>query len=141
MSAQACVVCHRPDDPATPEDEEPSYMQLFSVVHGIHNSHEFPGDGFVTDRDNLYNVTYPTYMSNCSVCHSADTIVPATGGSALAAANAMPVTGQGLLHLPRLDGEWRSGTSRPMQVPPDATFRTRTRLRLRRAAILLAARA
>ena len=95
ISADACVVCHRPDNPATPEDEEPSYMQFFRVVHGIHNSHEFPGDGFVTDRDNLYNVTYPTYMSNCSVCHSADTIVPATGGSALAAANLMPITARG----------------------------------------------
>ncbi len=97
ISAQACVVCHRPDDPATPEDEEPGYMQFFRVVHGIHNSHEFPGEGFVADGGRLYNITYPTYMSNCSVCHSADTIVPATGGTALAAANAMPVSGRGCL--------------------------------------------
>ena len=104
ISAQACVVCHRPDDPATPDDdEEPSYMQFFRVVHGIHNSHHFPPStlapdgGFVTDRENVYDISYPTYMTNCSVCHSDDNIVPATGGSALAAANAMPVTGRGCL--------------------------------------------
>jgi OmcA/MtrC family decaheme c-type cytochrome len=95
MSAEACVVCHRPDNPATPDDEEPSYMRLVRVVHGIHNSHNFPDGEFVTDRDNVYNITYPTYMTNCSVCHSDSTIVPATGGSALAAANAMPVSGPG----------------------------------------------
>ena len=96
ISAEACVVCHRPDDPATPnDDEEPSYMRLVRVVHGIHNSHNFPSGEFLTDRGNTYNITYPTYMTNCSVCHSDSTIVPATGGSALAAANAMPVSGSG----------------------------------------------
>jgi len=94
MSAEACVVCHRPDDPATPdEDEEPSYMRFVRVVHGIHNSHNFPDGEFLSDRDNVYDVSYPTYMTNCSVCHSDDTIVPAVGVSALAAANAMPVSG------------------------------------------------
>jgi len=98
MGADACVVCHRPDDPSTPgEDEEPSYMQFFRVVHGIHNSHNFPDGEFLTDRDNVYDVSYPTYMTNCSVCHSDQTIVPATGGTALAAANAMPVSGRGCL--------------------------------------------
>ncbi len=103
MGADACVVCHRPDDPATPdEDEEPSYMRLVRVVHGIHNSHNFPDGEFVSDRNATdperyppYDVSYPTYMSNCSVCHSDDTILPATGGSALAAANAMGVSGEG----------------------------------------------
>jgi OmcA/MtrC family decaheme c-type cytochrome len=96
ISADQCVVCHRPDDPSTPlDDEEPSYMRLVRVVHGIHNSHNFPTGEFVTDRGNAYNITYPTYMTNCSVCHSDSNIVPATGGSALAAANAMPVTGEG----------------------------------------------
>ena len=96
MGEEACVVCHRPDDPATPdEDEEPSYMQFYRLVHGIHNSHSFPDGVFVSDRDNTYDTTYPTYMTNCSVCHSDDTIVPAVGISALAAANAMPVSGTG----------------------------------------------
>ena len=98
MSAEACVVCHRPDDPATPgEDEEPSYMQFFRVVHGIHAAHTFPNEEFVSDRDNAYHTTYPTYMSNCSVCHSDGTIVPGPGVTALAAANAMPVSGRGCL--------------------------------------------
>jgi len=96
MSADACVVCHRPDNPATPgEDEEPSYMRFARVVHGIHNSHNFPDGEFVSDRDTVYDVTYPTYMTNCSVCHSDDAILPATGDSALAAANAMPFSGEG----------------------------------------------
>ena len=34
-----------------------------------------------------FEVTYPTYMSNCSVCHDSPTT--------LTAANAMPVTGPG----------------------------------------------
>ena len=97
IAAEACVVCHRPDDPATPEDDEPSYMQFFRVVHGIHAAHTFPDEEFVSDRDNAYHTTYPTYMSNCSVCHSDDTIVPGPGVSALAAANAMPVSGRGCL--------------------------------------------
>ncbi|MGB5165144.1 MAG: hypothetical protein WBN61_07805 [Woeseiaceae bacterium] len=95
MSAEACVVCHRPDNPATPEDDEPSYMRLVRVVHGIHNAHNFPEGEFVSDRGNTYDVTYPTYMTNCSVCHSDDNVIPATGGSALEAANAMPVTAEG----------------------------------------------
>jgi len=94
IAAEACVVCHRPDDPATPEDDEPSYMQFFRLVHGIHAAHTWPGEEFVSDRDGVYHTTYPTYMSNCSVCHSDDTIVPGPGVSALAAANAMPVTGR-----------------------------------------------
>ena len=93
ISANQCVVCHRPDDPATPlDDEEPSYMRLVRVVHGIHNSHNFPDGEFITDRGNAYDISYPTYMTNCSVCHSADTIVPAVGASALAAASSLCTT-------------------------------------------------
>jgi len=88
MSADACVVCHRTGA------EEPSYMSLTRVAHSIHNSHNFPAGEFVSDRDTVYNVTYPTYMANCSVCHSDDSFPPAANGaSALAAANAMPVAG------------------------------------------------
>jgi OmcA/MtrC family decaheme c-type cytochrome len=117
ISAEACVVCHRPDDPATPDDdEEPSYMQFFRVVHGIHNSHNMPDGEFLTDRGNTYDVSYPTYMTNCSVCHSDDTIVPATGGSALAAANAMPVSGRGCFSC------HGSMASFNFAGPPDLTF-------------------
>ena len=87
MSVDACVVCHIPGA---------SYGDLPYVVHGIHNSHGFPGGVFgPTGRGTTYDVTYPTYMANCSVCHSDDNIVPAAGVSGLAAANAMPVTGTG----------------------------------------------
>jgi OmcA/MtrC family decaheme c-type cytochrome len=87
MSVDACVVCHYPGQ---------SYGDIPYVVHGIHNSHNFPDGVFgPTGRGTTYDVTYPTYMANCSVCHSDDNIVPAAGVSALAAANAMAVTGPG----------------------------------------------
>ncbi len=95
LRVEACVVCHRSDDPATPEDERPSYGSVAEIVHGIHNSHNFPDGEFVSRRDTVYDVTYPTYMTNCNVCHSDDNVVPAVGVSALAAANAMPVSGPG----------------------------------------------
>ncbi|WP_405222181.1 multiheme c-type cytochrome [Lentisalinibacter sediminis] len=93
MTVDACVVCHRRDDPATPEDDRPSYGQLAEIIHGIHNSHNFPDGEFLSRRDTVYDVTYPTYMTNCSVCHSDSDVVPAAGVSALEAANAMPVSG------------------------------------------------
>ena len=87
LSVDACVVCHIPGA---------SYGDLPYVVHGIHNSHNMPDHVFgPTGRGTIFDVTYPTYMTNCSVCHSDTTIVPAAGVSALAAANAMPVTGAG----------------------------------------------
>jgi hypothetical protein len=70
----------------------------------------------VSRRPTVYDTTYPTYMTNCSVCHKDQSIVPATGGSALAAANAMPVTGR-LLQLPWLDGEPELGLHE-QQLPP-----------------------
>lgn len=91
MTVDACVVCHIGGTPG----QGPTYGQIAEIIHGIHNSHNFPGGEFVSRRPTTYDVTYPTYMANCSVCHSADNIVPATGGSALEAANAMPVTGPG----------------------------------------------
>jgi OmcA/MtrC family decaheme c-type cytochrome len=91
MSVDACVVCHIGGTPG----QGPSYGQIAEIIHGIHNSHNFPGGEFVSRRPTTYDVTYPTYMSNCSVCHSDDNVVPAAGVSALAAANAMPVTGPG----------------------------------------------
>ncbi len=116
MSADACVVCHLPDNPATPEDDEPSYMRLVRVVHGIHNSHNFPDGEFVSDRGNAYDVTYPTYMLNCSVCHDDDNVVPATGGSALAAANAMTVSGANCFTCHGGMDSW------DFSGPPDLTF-------------------
>ncbi len=79
LNVDVCVVCHRSGE------GEPSYMSIARVVHGIHNSHNFPDGKFVTDRDNTYEVTYPTYMTNCSVCHNTTEGLPV--------ANTMPVTG------------------------------------------------
>jgi len=112
MGAEACVVCHRPDDPATPDDDEPGYGQLVKVIHGVHNSHQAEGNDFLDD----YDVSYPTYMTNCSVCHSDDAILPATGDSALAAANAMPVTGSGCFTCHGSMASW------DFTQPTDLTF-------------------
>jgi OmcA/MtrC family decaheme c-type cytochrome len=71
--AQQCVVCH---DAANTD-----YPRLMEVAHGVHNSHHMPGgewEGF--------SVTYPTYMTNCSVCHDTP--------ESLAKVNAMPVTAE-----------------------------------------------
>ena len=124
MSVDACVVCHRPDDPSTPaDDEEPSYMRIARVVHGIHNSHDFPDGEFLTDRGNVYNITYPTYMTNCSVCHSDSNIVPAAGVSALAAANAMPVSGEGCFtcHGSLASWDFSGGLDFHLNIPDPAT--------------------
>ena len=72
MSATQCLVCHGSD----------GRPKLSQVVHGYHS-------GIKTWRDPIEttDITYPTNMSNCSVCHSED--------AQLAAANAMPVSGEG----------------------------------------------
>lgn len=88
-SAQ-CVVCHDASDR--------NYPWLGYMVHGIHASEQvMAGGAFVlkgkdgealTDEDTgaplTYKVTYPTYMLNCSVCHTSD--------AQLAAAINAPVT-------------------------------------------------
>jgi OmcA/MtrC family decaheme c-type cytochrome len=86
-SSEACTVCH--------DNSSTTLPTTVTMVHGIHNSHEMPtGEFQLKDRNGgalgePFEVTYPTYMLNCSVCHkSAD---------ALAAVNAMPVTGEGCL--------------------------------------------
>jgi OmcA/MtrC family decaheme c-type cytochrome len=80
VGVQQCVVCH---------DASVSYEDTWKFAHGIHNSHNFPDGQYVTPapRANEYDVTYPTYMANCSVCHDV--------GGALPVVNAMPVTGEG----------------------------------------------
>lgn len=80
VGVQQCVVCH---------DSSTSYEDTWKFAHGIHNSHNFPDGQYVTPapRANVYDVTYPTYMANCSVCHDVDGALPVV--------NAMPVTGEG----------------------------------------------
>jgi OmcA/MtrC family decaheme c-type cytochrome len=97
VSAEACINCHGPegigihggyyaaDDGGEPcltchgVDGVPS---LSDVSHGLHSSI------WVEDGE-VIHITYPTYMSNCSVCHGEE--------PELVAANAMPVTGSGCL--------------------------------------------
>ncbi|NGP54272.1 hypothetical protein, partial [Thioalkalivibrio sp. XN8] len=83
MESSECVVCHKAEGGLPFLSFEDSYVGL---IHGIHNAHNFPDGVYVYGTDE-FATTYPTYMTNCSVCHSEE--------PQLAAANAMPVTGPG----------------------------------------------
>ena len=74
---EACTVCHK----STAYDYEDPW---FGIIHGVHNSHNMPSGHYEYDPGHVFSVTYPTYMNNCSVCH--------TETDMLAAANAMAVT-------------------------------------------------
>ena len=102
VSAQACANCHGPEGIdvhggyyAAEDGAEPCLV--------CHSGQDFGGGGFIpatlAEASHAYHssiwlddgepveITYPTYMNNCSVCHDeVDT---------LAAANAMPVTDEG----------------------------------------------
>jgi OmcA/MtrC family decaheme c-type cytochrome len=67
---ETCVTCHGVD----------TVPSLGAVTHGLHSS-------IWEDDGEVIEVTYPTYMTNCSVCHSE--------AAQLTAANAMPVSGAG----------------------------------------------
>ncbi|MFA5517115.1 MAG: hypothetical protein WDA20_12585 [Desulfuromonadales bacterium] len=56
-----CVVCH--------DAANTTYPRLPELIHGIHNSHNMPSGQYVLDAENTFSVTYPTYMTDCSVCH------------------------------------------------------------------------
>lgn len=82
-----CTVCH--------DATNTTYPRLMAIGHGIHNSHHMPDGQYELKRTNgavagTFSVTYPTYMTNCSVCHT-------EGSGALANVNEMPVTGEGCL--------------------------------------------
>ena len=79
MVASECVVCHTGSLYTWIPDS------FVGLVHGIHNSHNMPTGEYEFNADTQFSVTYPTYMTNCSVCHDST--------EALAAANAMTVTG------------------------------------------------
>jgi len=67
---EPCLVCHGTD-----------YLELGDAAHQYHNSI------WVGRSGEVEHVTYPTYMTNCSVCHADQ--------DQLDAVNAMPVTGAG----------------------------------------------
>jgi OmcA/MtrC family decaheme c-type cytochrome len=83
----ACVVCHTRYNSSS---RGIGGDRLTAYVHGIHNSHNMPGEGYdrtfpvPNPKVNDFEVTYPTYMQNCSVCHD----TPET----LAAVNNAPVS-------------------------------------------------
>ena len=83
MVNSQCVVCHT----ATGFYAGIINESWVGLIHGIHNSHQMPTGSYDFNATTEFKVTYPTYMSNCSVCHDSTTT--------LAAANAMPVTGPG----------------------------------------------
>jgi OmcA/MtrC family decaheme c-type cytochrome len=74
---EVCTVCHK----STAYDFEDAW---FGIIHGVHNSHNMPSGHYEYDATHIFSVTYPTYMNNCSVCH--------TETDMLAAANGMTVT-------------------------------------------------
>jgi OmcA/MtrC family decaheme c-type cytochrome len=81
---EPCLTCHGVEAPDRNTGELELIPRLFDVAHGYHT-------GVETWRPALdeINVTFPTYMNNCSVCHSE--------GAELTAANAMPVSGDNCL--------------------------------------------
>ncbi len=82
-----CTVCH--------DATNTTYPRLVNIGHGIHNSEQMPAGSYelkttTGSTAGTFAVSYPTYMTNCSVCHTA-------ASGALAKVNQMPVTGGGCL--------------------------------------------
>ena len=80
----ACTVCHNATNT--------NYPRLLDIGHGIHASHGMPSGEFVLETVDgadswTYSATYPTYMTNCNVCHTASS-------GALAKVNTMTVTAE-----------------------------------------------
>ncbi|HSM92540.1 MAG TPA: hypothetical protein VLT47_06585 [Anaeromyxobacteraceae bacterium] len=97
----ACVVCHDRDNTAETRLATLG-TRLMGYVHGIHNSHNMPGatklDGSTLAGGTYYrnfngttgvsatsqfSIGFPSYMNNCSVCHTA---------ASLSTVAAVPVT-------------------------------------------------
>lgn len=75
MGVTNCTVCHDPRVLA---------QRVAPMIHGIHNSHNMPAGYTFKPGVVFTDVTFPTYMNNCSVCHDSD--------AALAVINAKPVS-------------------------------------------------
>jgi len=69
---EQCTVCHKSD---YRDFEDP----FFGIIHGVHNSHNMPSGHYEYDGE-LFSVTYPTYMNNCSVCHNEPGMLSAANG-------------------------------------------------------------
>lgn len=76
-----CTVCH--------DAVNTNYPRLTAMVHGIHNSANMPTGKFTLTTVNgddswEYAIAFPSYISNCSICHKS--------GAPLTAANAKAVS-------------------------------------------------
>jgi len=84
MGAEQCVVCHK----ATNLDFGDSFV---GIIHGLHAAHIMPSGNYTyvppdpLDDPVVFDTTFPSYMNNCSLCHSEPAM--------LAAANSMTVSG------------------------------------------------
>ena len=102
MVNSQCVVCHT----ATGFYAGIINESWVGLVHGIHNSHNMPTGSYEFNEDTEFEVTYPTYTTNCGVCHDST--------ATLAAANAMPVTGKNCFSCHQSMDSWdftESGTT------------------------------
>ncbi len=104
---EPCLVCHG----QTVYWSGNEVPRLVEVAHGYHS-------GVETWEDDLaeINVTYPTYMNNCSVCHSP--------GAELTAANSMPFSAGCFTCHGSMDSWATYFEADPTAVPPkpDYTF-------------------
>ena len=79
---EPCLVCHGSDESDDPE----VVPALVEVTHEYHSSIWEDCDD-ETGECEIVEVTYPTYMNNCSVCHATE--------DQLVAVNAMPISAEG----------------------------------------------
>ncbi|NJC88098.1 MAG: hypothetical protein FIB02_06125 [Desulfuromonas sp.] len=92
VGANVCTSCHGPNAtfhagvglaPNCGGCHDGVGAPLFmTLIHGIHASEQVMPSGQYTVSGTTFKVTYPSYMNNCSVCHTTD----------LAAVAAVPVT-------------------------------------------------
>ena len=79
---KTCVVCH--------DASNTTYPLLPAMIHGIHQSGNMPTGKYTVSSRAVppstwdYSIKFPSYMQNCSVCH--------TSGAPLTAANSEAVT-------------------------------------------------
>ncbi|MDJ0793979.1 MAG: cytochrome c3 family protein [Woeseiaceae bacterium] len=115
VSAEACTNCHGPEGIdvhggyyAAADGAEPCLtchgVDVVSLAEATHAYHS----GIWEDNGEVVEITYPTYMLNCSVCHNE--------APQLAAVNAMPVSGSGCFTCHGSFDSW------DLVGPPDLTF-------------------
>ena len=101
MVASQCVVCHS-------RNGQYGFIpdNWVGMIHGIHNSHNMPTGEYEFNEETKFEVTYPTYMTNCSVCHD--------DAAKLQVANEMKVSGPNCLSCHQSMASWDFTTSAPV---------------------------